>query len=47
VISCPVGARVFGDLDDPGSEVSQLIKVHNAKQLRPEFGTDPAVYYID
>lgn len=47
VNSCPVGARVFGDFDDPKSEVSQLIKTHNAKQLRPEYGTDPAVMYID
>lgn len=47
VIACPVGARTFGDLDDPRSEVSRLIKEESGKQLRPEFGTDPCVYYID
>mgnify|MGYP000111295073 FL=1 len=47
VNACPVRARVFGDLDDPNSDVAQLIKVYNGKQLRPEFGTEPAVYYID
>jgi molybdopterin-containing oxidoreductase family iron-sulfur binding subunit len=42
-----VGARTFGDLDDKRSEVSQLIKTEKGKQLKPEFGTEPAVYYID
>ena len=47
VNACPVGARAFGDLDDPNSNVSKLIKDYNGKQLRPEFDTDPSVYYID
>lgn len=47
VNACPVGARVFGDLDDPDSEISHIIKSHTGKPLRPEFGTEPAVYYID
>lgn len=47
VNACPVNARTFGDLDDKTSEISQLIKEENGKQLRPEFGTEPAVYYID
>jgi len=47
VIACPVKARTFGDLDDPNSEVSQLIKQKKGFQLHPEYGTDPSVYYIN
>lgn len=47
VNACPVGARIFGNLDDKRSEVSQLIKTEKGKQLKPEFGTEPSVYYID
>ncbi|MGV1098392.1 4Fe-4S dicluster domain-containing protein [Thiovibrio sp. JS02] len=46
VVSCPAGARVFGDMADPGSEVSQLLKKHKPLTLQPEKGTKPNVYYI-
>jgi Fe-S-cluster-containing dehydrogenase component len=46
VVACPVGARVFGDLNDPESEVSRLLASQPAIRLREELGTGPRVYYL-
>jgi len=46
VNACPVKVRTFGDLDDPSSDVSGLMKERKAYQLRPDYGTDPSVYYV-
>jgi Fe-S-cluster-containing dehydrogenase component len=44
---CPVNARVFGDIDDPDSEVSKTIGKKKAAQLKKEYGTAPQVYYVN
>lgn len=47
VNTCQARALTFGDLDDPESNVSKLIRERNGFTLHPEYGTEPAVYYID
>lgn len=42
---CPVDARVFGDLDDPNSNVAKAIGQRKASQLKREYGTAPQVWY--
>jgi phenylacetyl-CoA:acceptor oxidoreductase 27-kDa subunit len=46
VNTCPASARYFGDLDDPTSNVSQILDSSRAVQLLSELGTSPKVYYI-
>jgi Fe-S-cluster-containing dehydrogenase component len=43
---CPVQARMFGDIDDPNSDIAKRIRETNAVQLRKQFGTSPQVYYV-
>jgi molybdopterin-containing oxidoreductase family iron-sulfur binding subunit len=47
VVTCPTDARVFGDLDDPDSRPSRMIRELDGKQPLPEMGTDPSVYYVE
>jgi Fe-S-cluster-containing dehydrogenase component len=46
VQSCPTRAMVFGDLNDPDSEVSRLSRSHRAMRLLDELGTAPKVTYL-
>ena len=46
ITACPFQARIFGDLNDPASEVAQLIHSRQSFRLLKELGTEPAVYYL-
>lgn len=46
VIVCPVQAILAGDLDDPASEVSQVIARQQVSVRKPEQGTIPKLYYL-
>jgi molybdopterin-containing oxidoreductase family iron-sulfur binding subunit len=46
VDACSANARVIGDLDDPKSEISILIKKERGTPLNPETGNEPKVHYL-
>ena len=46
VETCVGGARNFGDLNDPESEVSRMLAENEVSVLRPEMHTNPNVFYI-
>ena len=47
VSTCNGEARVFGDLNDPHSQVSRMIRKFKVQPLLKHMGTDPRVFYID
>jgi Fe-S-cluster-containing dehydrogenase component len=46
VESCPTGALVFGDLDDPQSEIAKLMAGGQTEALHEEYGLKEKVRYI-
>jgi len=46
VQTCPPSALIFGDLNDPDSDVSELNRSQRAFHLLDELGTEPAVTYL-
>ncbi len=46
VESCPTGALVFGDLDDPTSAIAKLVANGQTEALHPEYGMKEKVRYI-
>ena len=47
VQSCPTECIHFGNMDDPASDVSKLLKSAEVEVFHPEWNTKPNVYYID
>ena len=46
VSTCPTHCMHFGLLDDPSSNVSELLRTREYKVLAPETGNQPNVYYL-
>lgn len=44
--SCIANALYFGDLEDPESRVSQLIRENSYFLMHEELGTQPGIYYL-
>lgn len=47
VIVCPEHAIISGDMDDPKSEISQLLARESVQVRKPEKGTQPKLFYIE
>jgi tetrathionate reductase subunit B len=46
VEACPSGAIIFGDMNDPGSEVAKALIKTPVAILKAEAGTNPSVFYV-
>ncbi len=46
-VVCPEHAIIAGDLDQPDSEISQLLARETVHVRKPEQGTKPKLFYID
>lgn len=44
---CPEHAIISGDMDNPSSEISQLLARETVSVRKPEKGTNPKLFYID
>ena len=44
--TCPTKVRTFGDLDDPNSDISKLLETREYKQMKPELGAKPKLFYL-
>lgn len=46
VNSCPTRALIFGDINDPQSEIAKVLATNPVQVLKPEKDTLPHVFYI-
>lgn len=44
--ACPTQAMIFGDLDDPGSDISKLMASGEVEVIHPDYGLKEKVGYI-
>ena len=44
--ACIASALAFGDVDDPASNVSQLLAGNQHFRMHEELGTGPGFYYL-
>jgi len=47
VVVCPEHAIIAGDMDDPSTEISQILAQQDVTVRKPEQGTAPKLFYID
>lgn len=47
VTVCPEHAIIAGDMEDPETEISQMLSRHQVQVRKPEKGTKPKVFYIE
>ena len=46
VNACIADALHFGDVDDPNSNVSRLLREQRSFRMHEELGTEPGFYYL-
>jgi [DsrC]-trisulfide reductase subunit O len=46
VEAAPKGGLLFGDLEDPNSEIRKIVTNQYTIRRKPDLGTGPAIYYI-
>ena len=46
VEACPAEARIFGNINDPKSEISQILASNRVQVLKSYLGTNPRTRYI-
>ena len=48
VVTCPTKTRIFGDMNDPQSQVSQILKTQKLVRIAaPHINTRPNIYYYE
>jgi molybdopterin-containing oxidoreductase family iron-sulfur binding subunit len=46
VQTCPPGALMFGDLNDPNDPIHAMVESNRSFRLLEELGTEPSIYYL-